>query len=173
MEQHVSDAYAFLAVMCLPLLVWVISRPPLWSRIRLHLEPVAVRLWQELVTPEPPDESVLRQWAAVRLEELQRHLERVRRLILDDSWMTATRQVANRMAHERLVRDVREADEALSAFGPSEPEVALATPTSLAASRFAFSAPAARSVTEVIEFGPTGRWLGAPTAPETANLRRR
>jgi len=159
MQEHVSDAYAFLAVMCLPLVGWVVSRPPLWRRLRPRLEPAAVRLWQQLVVPEPPDEAVLRQWAVVRLEELRGHLARVRRLLLDDEHMTATRQVGNRMAHERLVRDVLEAEEVLAAFGVADPAIAPAAPTPVSASRFAFSAPVARSVTEVMEFGPTGRWL--------------
>lgn len=160
MEQHASDAYAFLAVVCLPLLVWLVTRPPVWSRIRAHLEPVAARLWQQLVVPEPPDAAVLQRWAAVRLEELRAHLERVRRLILDDEHMTATRQVGNRMAHERLVQDVREAEEALSAFGPVEPWLvpAAATPTPTQPARSAYRAPSS-SVVEVIEFGPRGRWI--------------
>jgi len=159
MQEHASDAYAVLAVVCLPVVVWVISRPPLWSRLRPRLEPVAARLWQQIVEPQPPDPEALRSWAAVRLEQLRGHLERVRRLILDDEWMTATRQVANRMAHEHLVRDVREAEVALEAFGPLEPVWAVAAQPSLAASRFAYSAPAARPVVEVIEFGPGGRWV--------------
>jgi len=159
MQEHVSDAYAFLAVMCLPVLVWVISRPPLWSRLRPRLEPMLARLWEQIIEPQPPDPEILRSWAAVRLEQLKGHLERVRRLILDDEWMTATRQVANRMAHEHLVRDVREAEMALAAFGPLEPAVAVAAQTSLAASRFAYNAPAARPVVEVIEFGPGGHWV--------------
>jgi len=159
MQEHASDAYAFLAVMCLPVVVWIVSRPPLWKRLRPRLEPAAARLWQQIVEPQPPDPEVLRSWAAVRLEQLRGHLERVRRLILDDEWMTATRQVANRMAHEHLVRDVREAEVALEAFGPLEPVWAVAAQTSPAASRFAYSAPAARSVVEVIEFGPGGRWV--------------
>ena len=157
MHEHVSDAYAFLAVMCLPVVVWIISRPPLWSRLRPCLEPVASRLWQQIIEPQPPDPEILRSWAAVRLEQLKGHLERVRRLILDDEWMTATRQVANRMAHGHLVRDVREAEAVLESFGPLEPAIPVAAQTSLAASRFAYSAPAARPVVEVIEFGPGGR----------------
>jgi len=155
MQEQASDAYAFLAVMCLPVLIWIISRPPLWSRLRPRLEPAVVRLWQQIVEPEQPDLEVLRRWTAVRLEQLQGHLERVRRLISDDEWMTATRQVANRMAHEHLVRDVREAEATLEGFGPVEPEAAVWLPTS----RLAFSAPPTRSVVEVIEFGPSGRWL--------------
>ena len=59
MQEHVIDAYAFLGVICLPLLAWVVSRPPLWSRIRARLEPLGVRVWQQLVVPEPPDRAVL------------------------------------------------------------------------------------------------------------------
>ena len=162
MQEHVSDAYAFLAVMCLPLLVWAISRPPIWSRIRARLEPLSVRMWQQLIVPEPPNSAVLQRWAAVRLEQLRTHLERVRRLILDDEHMTATRQVGNRMALERLVRDVREAEDALAAFGPVEPWLAPAawtpTPTPMRPAQSAYRSPAS-SVVEVIEFGPSGRWI--------------
>jgi hypothetical protein len=159
MQEHVSDAYAFLAVMCLPVVGWIISRPPIWRRIQPRLEPVAVRLWQKIIEPEQPDPEILRRWAAMRFEQLLGHLERVKRLILDDEWMTATRQVANRMAHERLVRDVREAEAALLAFGPVEPTAPAAAPTPRAVPRLAFSAPASRPVVEVIEFGPSGRWI--------------
>ncbi len=159
MQENVSDAYAFLAVLCLPFLGWVLSRPPVWLRVRTRLDPVAVRVWHQVVEQEQPDEEVLRRWAGMRLEQLRGHLERVRRLILDDEWMTGTRQVGNRMARDRLVLDVREAELALSAFGPVEPVIVLAAPTPISAPQFAYSAPAARSVVEVIEFGPSGRWL--------------
>ncbi len=159
MQENVSDAYAFLAVLCLPFLGWVLSRPPVWLRVRTRLDPVAVRVWHQVVEQEQPDEEVLRRWAGMRLEQLRGHLERVRRLILDDEWMTGTRQVGNRIARDRLVLDVLEAELAMSAFGPVEPVIALAAPTPVSAPRFAYSAPAARSVVEVIEFGPSGRWL--------------
>ena len=159
MQEHLGDAVAFVVVMFLPPIAWTLSRPPVWRRLRPRLEPLAVRLWEQLVDREQPDDEVLRLWAALRLEQLRGHLERVRRLILDDEWMTATRQTANRLAHVRLVRDVREAEVALSAFGPVPPVAAPAALTPLAAPRLAFSAPVNRSVVEVIEFGPSGRWI--------------
>lgn len=159
MQEHVSDVVAFFVVVFLPLLVWVVSRPPVWFRLRTRLDPLGVRLWEQLVDRDEPDEQVLRQWAVQRLERLQGHLGRVRRLILDDEWMTATRQTANRLAHEHLVRDVREAEAAVAAFGPVEPWLAPAASTSLSAPRLTFTAPAARSAIEVIEFGPRGRWI--------------
>lgn len=159
MQEHANDAYAFLAVMCLPLVAWVVSRPPLWRRLRPRLEPVAVRLWLQVVKPEQPDEDVLRGWAVLRLGELRVHLERVRLLIVDDEHMTATRQVGNRMAHERLVRDVRDAEAAVAAYGLVDPVVVTAAATPRAVPRLAFSAPTTGPVVEMIEFGPTGRWL--------------
>ena len=159
MQEQAGDAYAFIAVMFLPVLVWIVSRPPLWARIRPRLQPVAARLWQQLLQPEPPDLEVLCRWAAIRLQQLQGHLERVRRLILDDEWMTATRQVANRMAHERLLRDVREAEDTLTELDPFGALTGAASPAFAASSRLAFSAAPPQRVVEVIEFGPSGRWL--------------
>ena len=162
MQEHASDAYAFLAVMCLPLVGWVLSRPALWRRIRPRLEPLAVRLWQQLVEKEQPDEGLLQRWAVSRLESLRGHLERVRVLISNDEWMTATRQTANRLAYEHLVRDVRDAEVAAAVFGPVEAwlaPVAAAPLTPRVAPRFASTSSAARSTTEVIQFGPRGRWI--------------
>ena len=159
MQENVGDAYAFLVVLCAPFLVWVVSRPPIWTRLRPRLEPVAIRLWQQVVEQEQPDQDVLRRWAVDRLEQLRGHLERVRRLILDDEHMTATRQVGNRMAHERLVRDVRDAEAAVLAYGLVERRGPQAAPTPRSLPRLAFSAPAVGPVVEVIEFGPSGRWL--------------
>lgn len=156
MQDNIADAVAFAVMMVLPVLVWVVSRPRVWIHVRRRLEPLARRIWQQLAQPEEPDELLLRQWAVLRLEQLQEHLARVRRLILDDAWMTATRQTANRIACEHLVRDVREAEAAVLAFGPVE---SLAAPTPVSAPRLTFAAPVGRSTVEVMEFGPAGRWF--------------
>ena len=159
MQEHSSDVVAFCVVLLLPLAAWVVSRPPLWLRVRARLGPFGVRLWRQLSVPEPPDEDQLRRWAEQRLEQLQHHLERVRRLILDDAWMTATRQVANRLAHEHLVRDVHAAEAAVAVFGPVAAWMVPTGPTLMAVPRFANAAPAPRATVEVIEFGPRGRWV--------------
>ena len=156
MQENVADAVAFSVMMVLPFVAWIVSRPPVWRVVRRWLEPLGRRLWHQLVQPEEPDEQALRQWAVLRLEQLQEHLARVRRLILDDAWMTATRQTANRIACEHLVHDVREAEAAVAAFGPVEVPAA---PTPFAAPRLTFAAPAAGSTVEVMEFGPVGRWF--------------
>ncbi len=155
--QSPGDAVAFTVMMVLPIVAWIISRPYVWSRVCTHLEPVAVRVWHQLVVVEEPDEATLRRWAVLRLERLQRDLERVRRLVADDSWMSATRQVGNRLAHEQLLVDVREVEAEVATYAPLE--VLPAVPAPLSAPRFAFSAPASEPAVEVMEFGPSGRWL--------------
>ena len=158
MEQP-NDTVAYIAVLCLPFVAWLVSRPPVWSRLRPRLEPGLVRLRQQLTETEEPDEGVLRSWAVKRLEQLVGDLERVRRLLSDDAWMTATRQVGNRLAYERLTRDVREAEVAAAAFGPVNLPVQQAAPTPVGVPRPVSYAPAPASVVEIIEFGPTGRWV--------------
>ena len=158
MQEHGGDLVAFVVVMLLPPVAWVLSRPRVWIRVRRRLDPIGVRVWQQLSVQDQPDDDELRRWAEQRLTQLRGHLERVRRLILDDDWMTATRQVANRLAHEHLVRDLRAAELEVAAYGPVVTWVSPAAPTPVA-SRFAYAAPAARSSVEVIEFGPRGRWL--------------
>lgn len=160
MQENVADAVAFTVALVLPLVAWIVSRPPIWRRLRVWVVPFFARLWEQLVQPDEPDEQQLRRWAALRLEELQGHVERVRLLILDDEWMTATRQTANRMAYERLVHDVRVAAAALASYGPVEVYELQAAPTPRALPRLTFAAsPAAGTTVEVMEFGPTGRWL--------------
>ncbi len=153
--EHTSDALAFAVVMVLPPVAWVLSRPPIWTRVRARLRPLGVRLWRQVVVEDVPDPEALQRWAQQRLARLRTDLERVRRLLLDDEWMTGTRQVGNRIAYERLVVDVREAERQV----PTTVLEALATPTPIGAPRFTFVAPSTEPATEMIEFGPSGRWF--------------
>ncbi len=155
--QQPSDVIAYAVVLCLPLLAWVISRPPVWTPLRARVDPYALRLWDQLVEREEPDERVLRRWAFIRLEQLRNDLERVRLRVADDEWMTATRQTGNRLAHERLIHDVRAAEIVAAAYGPVEQPVVVAAPTPRALPRLTLSAPMARSTIEVMEFGPPRR----------------
>ncbi|SEP77531.1 hypothetical protein [Microlunatus flavus] len=154
--QHAGDAVTFVVVLCLPVAVWLISRPWAWERIRPYARRFGLRIWGQLVVDEEPDPATLQRWAVERLGRLRTDLERVRRLLLDDEWMSATRQVGNRLAYERLVVDVRRAEAQVPAA--LVPDVA-AAPTPVAAPRFAFVAPSGQPSVEVIEFGPAGRWL--------------
>jgi len=46
-----------------------------------------------------------------RRERLRSDVERLQRLIATDTWMSATRQLGNRMAYAQLIREVEEADD--------------------------------------------------------------
>lgn len=152
---HALDAICFAVVMVVPLLVWVVSRRPVWVRVEALLRPLGARVWQQIVVDDPPDPATLLRWAQQRLARRRADLERVRRLLLDDEWMSGTRQVGNRLAYERLVVDVREAERLVPAAALEVP----AAPSSVSAPRFTLVAPSAQPAVEMIEFGPSGRWL--------------
>lgn len=154
--QSTADAMTFLLVLCLPVVAWVLSRQPVWSRLWPLLRPLGVRLWRQVVVDEAPDPALLQRWAVERLQRLRADLERVRALVLDDEWMSATRQTGNRMARDRLVVDVRRAEADVAGFASVEVP---ASPTPFAAPRFTFAAPSTKPAVEMIEFGPSGRWL--------------
>lgn len=156
MQHDTSDTVAFVLVLCVPVAVWLASRPWAWPRIVAVLRPVGTRLWRQVVVEDLPDEATLQRWALERLERLRADLARVGRLLLDDDWMSATRQVGNRLAYERLVVDVHEAERRMAVLAVVETPAA---PTPVAAPRFAFVAPSSQPSVEVIEFGPGGRWV--------------
>ena len=151
--QNTADAITFVVVLCLPVVAWVLSRPWVWKRIRPYARRLGLRVWRQVVAEDEPDPALLQRWAEERLARLRTDLERVRRLLLDDEWMSATRQVGNRLAYERLVVDVRAAGRAVPAA------LVDIVPAPVIAPRFTFAAPSTQPAVEVIEFGPSGRWL--------------
>jgi hypothetical protein len=155
--QSTADTMTFVLVLCLPVVVWVLSRGPVWSRVWPLLRPLGARLWRQVVVDEAPDPADLQRWAVERLQRLRADLERVRLLLLDDEWMSGTRQVGNRLAYERLVLDVRRAESEVAGFAVTFEE--RAAPTPLAAPRYTFVAPSSQPAVEMIEFGPSGRWF--------------
>ena len=151
--QNTADAITFVVVLCLPVVAYVVSRPWVWKRIRPYARRLGLRFWRQVVAEDEPDPALLQRWAEERLARLRTDLERVRRLLLDDEWMSATRQVGNRLAYERLVVDVRAAGRAVPAA------LVDLVPAPVIAPRFTFAAPSTQPAVEVIEFGPSGRWL--------------
>lgn len=64
-------------------------------------------------------------YAVTRRERLLADLDRVRRLLATDVGMSAVRQLGNRLAHDQLLRELRELPEPAWSFGPSSPDDAL------------------------------------------------
>lgn len=153
--QSTADAITFLVVLCLPVVAWVVSRRMVWSRVSRWLRPLGVRLWRQVVVDDTPDPATLQRWAVERLGRLRADLERVRVLLLDDEWMSATRQVGNRLAYERLVVDVRRTQAEVAGLELEAP----AAPIPFATPRYTFVAPSNEPAVEMIEFGPSGRWF--------------
>jgi hypothetical protein len=54
--------------------------------------------------PDPEVEALAR---SLRRQRLRHHVERVAHLISTDSWMSATRQLGNRLAYEQLLAELR------------------------------------------------------------------
>lgn len=72
---------------------------PLFRRLRDW----AAARWErpEEVDPEAEELAIF-----LRRQRLNAHLERVRRILRDDEWMSATRQVGNRLAYASLVAEL-------------------------------------------------------------------
>jgi hypothetical protein len=70
------------------------------------LRPVGERL-AEWVNPPPPFDPVADDLAkALRRERLQADVRRLQHLLATDEWMSATRQMGNRLAYDWLVREL-------------------------------------------------------------------
>jgi len=109
-------AFGLLAVM------GILSRPG----IQHVLMPLAQRLglWattrQERMEEWDPDEAEL--WLVEKRRRLSADLCRIERLLATDSWMSATRQLGNRLAYRQLVDDLRHMPDVLpAALAPFQP----------------------------------------------------
>ena len=166
---HISDITGLVLMLCLPFVVWVLNQS--WTRRRLR--PLGAWVWSRLNPVEEPDAATLELWDALRRQRLQRDLERVRRLIADDSWMSATRQVGNRLAHEQLLAEIADlgpapALQAAVGWGPSSGPAPASAPVPVAGpapvvatSRLAGPAHPSSPYVEVLELGPgRSRWSG-------------
>jgi hypothetical protein len=98
--------------------------------------------WAAARTEADPEESDDDHLAAdlvvvLRRERLVRDLQRVQHLVATDTWMSATRQIGNRMAYEQLLHDIRALPE------PAFPGPLAAGSTGWSTPVFAGAAPAA------------------------------
>jgi hypothetical protein len=125
-------------LICLPLL----SRPS----VRNFLGPPLTRLlrWTlaELRPVSEPDPEADDLWNVLRRQQLIAHTQRLQRILATDEYMSATRQIANRIAYRQLLHELKEIPEV---WGPM--------PAHATASRWNSS----------ILYPSTGRPEGAPT----------
>ena len=79
-----------------------------------RLKPVGERL-AEWVNPPPPFDPVADDLAkALRRERLQADVRRLQHLLATDEWMSATRQMGNRLAYDWLVRELDRSTRSIS-----------------------------------------------------------
>lgn len=96
---------------------------PLLSRrsVRRLLGPPVIRLGRWALARARPEPDVNHEadelWNAVRRQELAAHIQRLERILVSDMSMSATRQIANRLAYGQLLRDL-ENTPAVSAVTP-------------------------------------------------------
>jgi hypothetical protein len=67
---------------------------------------------------EEPDPGETELWLAEKRRRLCSDLRRVEHLLATDTWMSATRQLGNRLAYRQLVEDLRHTPEVFPAPAP-------------------------------------------------------
>jgi hypothetical protein len=68
---------------------------------------------QRLSRPDDVDQEADELWRAARRQQLCADLRRVEHLIATDTWMSATRQLGNRLAYEQLLDDLKHTPDVL------------------------------------------------------------
>ena len=75
----------------------------------------------KLSRPDDVDQEADELWRAARRQQLCADLRRVEHLIATDTWMSATRQLGNRLAYEQLLDDLKQTPDVFPAIpGMSE-----------------------------------------------------
>jgi hypothetical protein len=80
--------------------------------VRNFLGPPLIRLvdWTlaQIRPVSEPDEEDDDLWNVLRRQQLSAHAERLRRILATDESMSATRQIANRLAYRQLLNELKE-----------------------------------------------------------------
>jgi hypothetical protein len=85
-----------------------------------------------LSRPHDVDQEADELWRAARRQQLCADLRRVEHLIATDTWMSATRQLGNRLAYEQLLDDLKHTPDVLPPI-PGMSEINNWTPATSAA----------------------------------------
>jgi hypothetical protein len=97
----------FALILALPLL----ARP----FIRRQLSRLGGVIFDRLSRPAELDREAEELWSVLRRERLCADLRRVEHLIATDTWMSATRQLGNRLAYAQLLDDLKHTPDVLPA----------------------------------------------------------
>jgi|SRR5215211_451581 len=98
--------------------VALLSRPQtqrLLARLARRIGDWATDRFERTEEPDP-DQAEL--WLIEKRRKLSADLRRVEHLVATDTWMSATRQLGNRLAYRQLVEDLRQTPEVYPAFAP-------------------------------------------------------
>jgi hypothetical protein len=112
MDQLRDWLVLFALILALPLL----ARP----FIRRQLSRLGGVIFDRLSRPAELDREAEELWSVLRRERLCADLRRVEHLIATDTWMSATRQLGNRLAYAQLLDDLKHTPDvlpAVSGFG--------------------------------------------------------
>jgi hypothetical protein len=89
--------------------------------LRKQMSRLGGALVDRLSRPGDPDQEAVELSQVLRRQRLCADLRRVEHLIATDTWMSATRQLGNRLAYEQLVDDLKHTPDVLPAIpGMSE-----------------------------------------------------
>ena len=106
MDDHQLGSYLFALALLVALPLLLASRSITRRVLDLQLTPLGRRL-VEFLTPVPEVDVLAADLSRViRKEQLLVHIARLRRLLLTDMNMSATRQLGNRLAYEWLLREL-------------------------------------------------------------------
>ena len=73
--------------------------------LRARVSPLLADWWAARQRPSEADQEFEELWAVMKRQQLGAHLQRLRRIVATDESMSATRQIANRLAYRSVLHD--------------------------------------------------------------------
>jgi hypothetical protein len=99
-----SGLVGWAVLVCLVLAVRLLDTRPGRRFLRARVIPPLADWWAARQRSDA-DQEFEELWAIMRREQLSAHLQRLRRIVATDESMSATRQIANRLAYRSVLHD--------------------------------------------------------------------
>ena len=96
----------------------LLSRPGIQHLLARLARGISERAVARFERTEEPDPDQAELWLMEKRRKLSADLRRVEHLLATDTWMSATRQIGNRLAYRQLVEDLRHTPEVYPALAP-------------------------------------------------------